>query len=119
VPSTVNVYVPRAGLPTPLGPADGLDGLVGVGAGPGPEAARVVVVAAAALVVTVVELAALRVVPVVADDAVDPGTAMGGAAVVPVVSAVGRPEVVVLLGGPAMANWPPRRNEGGPLWVIL
>ncbi|HEU5449328.1 MAG TPA: hypothetical protein VFW57_09980, partial [Acidimicrobiia bacterium] len=100
----------------------GLDGLAGVGAGPGPEAARVVVVAPGARVVAVVELVCpgLRaVVPVVADDATEPGTAAGGAAVVAVVSGVGTPEVVVLFGAPAMANWPPRRNEGGPLWVIL
>jgi hypothetical protein len=95
---------------------------VGVGAGAGPEAARVVVVALADRVVTVVELAVpeLRaVVPVVAEVAVAPGTAIGGAAVVPVVSAVGATEVVVLPGGPATANWPPRRNDGGPFWVIL
>ena len=117
VPSTVNVYVPTAGLPTPVG-AGGEVG-VGVGAGAGPEAARVVVVAAATRVVTVVELAdaAVRaVVAVVLEDAVAPGTAMGGAAVVPVVSEVGT--LVVLLGGPATANSPPFRNEGGPLWVI-
>jgi hypothetical protein len=97
-----------------------LDGLVGVGVGAGPEAARVVVVAPAGRVVTEVEVACpalAAVVPVVADDAADPGTAAGGAAVVAVVSAVGAPDVVVLSGGPAMANWPPRRNEGGPLCV--
>jgi len=38
---------------------------------------------------------------------------------VTVVSGLGRPEVVVLPGGPATANCPPRRNDGGPLWVIL
>ncbi|HKY76971.1 MAG TPA: hypothetical protein VJS45_12575, partial [Acidimicrobiia bacterium] len=84
--------------------------------------ARVVVVAAAARVVAVVELACPdlpAVVPVVADDTAEPGTAAGGTAVVTVVSAVGTPEVVVLSGAPAMANWPPRRNDGGPLWVIL
>lgn len=116
--------MPRSGFPSPLG-AEGelaLDGLVGAGAGPGPEAARVVVVDAAARVVAVVELARPdlpAVVPVVADDTAAPGTAAGGATVVAVVSAVGTPDVVVLLGGPAMANWPPRRNEGGPLWVTL
>src|SRR5687767_11143829 len=78
VPSTVYVYVPRSGLPSPVG-ADGevgLDGPVGVGVGAGPEAARVVVVALADRVVTVVELAVpeLRaVVPVVAEVAVAPG----------------------------------------------
>jgi hypothetical protein len=78
----------------------------------------VVVVAAAARVVIVVELACPflgAVVPVVADDATEPGTAAGGAAVVAVASAVGTPDVVVLFGGPAMANWPPFRKEGGPL----
>jgi hypothetical protein len=110
-------------LPIPVGAEGGvgLDGLVGVGVGAGPEAARVVVVAPADRVVTVLELAGpVRVVvAVVADDAVEPGTPIGGAAVVTVVSGLGRLEVVVLPGGPATANCPPRRNDGGPLWVIL
>ena len=40
------------------------------------------------------------------------------AAVVAVVSVPGALELVVLPGGPATANWPPRRNDGGPLCVI-
>lgn len=86
--------------------------------GAGPDAARVVVVALAAEV-TVPGLAArgLRaVVAVVLDAAVVPGCA---AAVVADVSAVAAVELVVVLGGPAMANWPPFRKDGGPLWVSL
>jgi hypothetical protein len=87
--------------------------------GAGPEPARVVVVtpAARAEVTVVGAAAAFRVVTVVlgALEAVVEGCV---AAVVADVSVTTSVELVVLLGGPAMANWPPRRNDGGPLWVI-
>jgi hypothetical protein len=73
--------------------------------------------------VAVVGLAApgLRaVVAVVLDGAAGPVVPGWAAApVVAVVSAGAAAVELVLLGGPATANWPPRRNEGGPLWVNL
>jgi hypothetical protein len=70
------------------------------------------------VVVLVPAAAAFRAVVAVVLDAgaVAPGWA--GAAVV-AVSAAAAVELVVVLGGPAMANSPPFRNEGGPFWVIL
>jgi hypothetical protein len=83
----------------------------------------VVAVAPARLEVAVVGLVTpgLRtVVEVVLDDAVVPVVpGWAAVAVVAVVSAVAGDELVVLLGPPAMANWPPRRKDGGPLWVRL
>jgi hypothetical protein len=80
----------------------------------------VVVAPAAAREVTVVGLAALRVVAVVPGARLEPVAAGAvGAVVVADVSLVLTLELVVLSGGPAMANWPPRRNAGGPLWVSL
>ena len=60
------------------------------------------------------------VVAVLLDEAgpVVPGWA-AGAPVVAVVSAAADVAAVVLGGPPALANWPPRRNDGGPLWVNL
>ena len=89
-----------------------------MGAGAGPDAARVVVVALGRADVTVVLAVALRVVAVVAGAALETVVEGWVAAVVAEVSAVSE-ELVVLLGGPATANWPPFRNDGGPLWVIL
>jgi hypothetical protein len=98
-----------------------LAGLAVVGVGAGPDAARVVGVARAA--VAVVELAApafRAVVAVVLGAAVGPVVpGWAAAAVVAVVSAVAPVELVVLEGAPAPANSPPRRKEGGPLWVSL
>jgi hypothetical protein len=127
VPSTVHVYVPTAGLPGPLcwlGGGAGVAGLVGPGVRAAPDEARVVAVAAVGPDVAVVgpaEPVLRAVVAVVLDDALEPGVpGWAAAAVVAVVSAVATVEVVVpLLGGPAVANWPPRRKEGGPLWVSL
>jgi hypothetical protein len=86
--------------------------------GAGPDRARVVDVAAAERDVTVLGLAAPRaraVVAVLLDDAgaVLPGTAAGTEVIV--VSDVAAVMLLVLVGGPATANWPPRRNDGGPL----
>jgi len=91
--------------------------------GTGPDAARVVGVAARGPDVAVVApgVAALAaVVAVVLDDAgaVADGSAAAVVAVAPVVPVVASVDEVEL-GGPATANWPPRRNEGGPLWVSL
>lgn len=90
-----------------------------MGVGAGPDGARVVGGVALAGDVAVVVLAdpALRAVVAVVLDAgvVAPGWA--GAAVV-AVSAAATVELVVGLGGPAMAKSPPFRNDGGPLWVI-
>jgi hypothetical protein len=74
--------------------------------------------------VAVVGLAApaLRaaVVAVVLGEAVGPVVpGWAAAVVVAVVSAVEPVELVVLEGAPATANSPPRRKEGGPLWVSL
>ncbi|HYH51657.1 MAG TPA: hypothetical protein VEG38_19105 [Acidimicrobiia bacterium] len=124
MPSTVQVYVPTAGLPGPLGGAGfgvGLAGAVGVGARVVAEDARVVAVARAGPDVAVVVLTpaprfpAVVMVAVVADGGTEPGTPTGGAADVVVVSGAAAVEAVVLLGAPATANSPPRRNEGGPL----
>jgi hypothetical protein len=100
-----------------LGAGAGCEAPVTVVVGAGPEAARVVVVAAAR-VVTVVGLAARAVVAVLEDD---PGTGFDGtaAAMVAVVVAAGSAVELVVLGGPALANSPPRRNDGGPLCVSL
>ena len=91
-------------------------GLVAVGVGDAPEAARVVGVARAAGPEVAVVAPALRAVVAVvlaaAAGAVVPGTA-AGAAVVAVVSAVAAVELVT--GGAPAMNWPPRRKEGGPL----
>jgi hypothetical protein len=123
VPSTVQVYVPTAGFP-PVGAlwaGVAFAGPVTVVVDAGPDAARVVTVVAVAPRVAVVELTApaLRVVAVLDDEA---GAAFEGtaAAMLVVVVAPGSAvELVVLLGGPAIAKEPPRRNDGGPLWVIL
>jgi hypothetical protein len=101
-----------------LGAGAGCEGPVTVVVGAGPEAARVVVVAAAR-VVTVVGLAVRAVVAVLEDD---PGMGFIGTAaamLVVVVAAGSAVELVVLLGGPAMAKLPPFRKDGGPLWVSL
>lgn len=116
-------------MPGPLGwlaAGAGVAGPVGggVGVGAGPDGARVVAVPAAEREVTVVELArplrravvAVLLGAVAADVGVDGGAE--AAAVVAVVSVPGALELVVLPGGPATANWPPRRNDGGPLCVI-
>jgi len=50
------------------------------------------------------------------DGAVAPGGAGAPVVAVPAAAAV---ELVVVLGGPATANSPPFRNDGGPLWVIV
>ncbi|HEV7862875.1 MAG TPA: hypothetical protein VGR20_09250 [Acidimicrobiia bacterium] len=97
-------------------------GLAGAVVGAGPDDALVVGVAPAGPEVTVVELAApaLRVVAVVLEEpggAVGPGWVAG--TVVAVVSAVAAVELVVAPGAPALANSPPRRNDGGPLWNSL
>jgi len=101
----------------------GLAGAVGVGVGAGPDAARVVGVDAAGPEVPVVGpgVAALRaVVAVVLDGAAGPVAPDWAAApVVAVVSAAAAVVEVVELGPPVAANWPPRRKEGGPLWVSL
>jgi hypothetical protein len=70
------------------------------------------------VVVLVLADPALRAVVAVVLDAgaVPPGWAGAGVVAVSAAAAV---ELVVVLGGPAMANSPPFRNEGGPLWVIL
>jgi hypothetical protein len=58
------------------------------------------------------------VVAVVAGAAA-PVVAVGAAAaVVAVVSTAAAVELVVP-GAPALANWPPRRKDGGPMWVSL
>ena len=115
--------MPTAGLPGPAGVAGTCAGWLGpvvVGVGAGPDGARGVAGVAWADSVVVLVLAdpALRAgMAVVLDDgAVAPGGA--GAAVV-AVSAAAAVELVVVLGGPAMANSPPFRNDGGPLWVIV
>jgi hypothetical protein len=80
----------------------------------------VVVVAAAALVVSEVGALPVRVVAVVADDAVGAGlTGWAAGTLDDVLATVSTLELVVLIGGPATANSPPRRKEGGPLWVSL
>jgi hypothetical protein len=88
--------------------------------GAGPEGARVVAVTPVAREVAVVGAGlALPVVALVegtVELAVTPATAAGVLVVVSMLAAV---ELEVLPGGPATANSPPRRNDGGPLWVIL
>jgi hypothetical protein len=69
-----------------------------------------VVVVARAREVTVLGLGLRAVVAVVLDAVV-----AGGAVVVEEISAGAAVELVVVLGGPAMANWPPFRKDGGPL----
>ena len=94
-----------------------------MGVGAGPDAPRVVVVAPAARDVTVLGLAPpdLRAVVAVVPDARLWAVVAGavGAVVVEELSAVAAVELVVVLGGPAIANCPPFRKDGGPLWVIL
>jgi hypothetical protein len=74
----------------------------------GPEAAVVgLAVPGLRAVVAVVAAAVGLVVP-------------AGAAVVPVVAVDSTAALGAVLGGaPETANWPPRRKEGGPLWVSL
>jgi len=82
-----------------------------VGVAAGPEVAVVALTPATAL---------WAVVAVLPGEAAGPVLAGRLAPVVEVVSGLaGAVEAVVLLGAPAMANWPPRRNDGGPLWVSL
>jgi hypothetical protein len=110
-------------LPGPLGELGAGAGLAGLGAvavGAGPDGARVVVVTPPARAVAVVALAELdwrAVVAVVLGAGVEPVLSGGAAVVVAVVSVAAAVELAVLVGGPAAANWPPRRKDGGPLWV--
>src|SRR5581483_8562975 len=122
VPSTFQVYVPTAGFPRVPGWLGAGEGAVDFGAvvGTGPDAARVVGVVARGPDVAPEVAALAAVVAVVLEDAgaVADGSAaevVGVPPVVPVVASVDDVE----LGAPATANWPPRRNDGGPLWVSL
>jgi hypothetical protein len=81
-----------------------------VGVAPGPEVAGEGLAAPVLRVVVAVVLGA-AFGPVV--------TGWAAAAVVAVVSAAAPVELVVPGGAPATANPPPRRKEGGPLWVSL
>jgi hypothetical protein len=87
--------------------------------GAGPDAALVVAVTPLGREVAVVGLLRAVVALLLETAAVVVVAGWLGAAVVVVVSAPRAVVLVVLLGAPAMANWPPRRNEGGPLWVSL
>jgi hypothetical protein len=98
---------------------------VAVGAGAGPDAARVVGVTAAgpeAAVVGPAEPAEARTLVLVLGDTVEvvaPAAVDWGVVTVAVGSTGEAVEFVVELPAPATANSPPRPNDGGPLCVSL